>query len=77
MYNAKVEGGKPDTIASSVIIFNPTSNQPCVRRVTLRRAGEIEIKASYEGGTAEEFTTGVKTDICSFKCNTLFLLMHR
>jgi len=65
--NAEVEGGEPDTIASSVIMFNPSSNQPCVRRVTLRRAGEFEVKASYEGGASEQFPTGVKTDICSFK----------
>ena len=75
--NAEVEGGEPDTIASSVIMFNPTLNQPCVRKVTLRRAGEVEVKASYEDGTAEEFPTSVKTDIYSFKCNTIFLIMHR
>jgi len=65
--NAEVEGGEPDTIASSVIMFNPESNQPCVRRVTLRRAGEFEVKASYEGGAGEGFPEGIKTDICSFK----------
>merc|ERR1740136_35060 len=64
---ATEEGGEADTIASSVIMFNPSSNQPCVRRVTLRRAGEFEVKASYEGGSSEQFPTGVKTDICSFK----------
>jgi len=65
--NAEVEGGEPDTIASSVIMFNPESNQPCVRRVTLRRAGEFEVKASYEGATGDDFPEGIKTDICSFK----------
>merc|ERR1712086_948363 len=65
--NAEVEGGEPDTIASSVIMFNPESNQPCVRRVTLRRAGEFEVKASYEGAAGEGFPEGIKTDICSFK----------
>jgi len=67
--NAEVEGGEPDTIASSVIMFNPISNQPCVRRVTLRRAGEFEVKASYEGAASEDFPPGGKTDICSFKIN--------
>jgi len=65
--NAEVEGGEPDTIASSVIMFNPESNQPCVRRVTLRRAGEFEVKASYEAGAGEGFPEGIKTEICSFK----------
>merc|ERR1712106_524944 len=65
--NAEVEGGEPDTIASSVIMFNPESNQPCVRRVTLRRAGEFEVKASYEAGAGEGFPEGIKKEICSFK----------
>jgi len=65
--NAEVEGGEQDVIANSVIMFDPSSNQPCVRRVTLRRAGEFEVKASYEGGAEEGFPEGIKTEICSFQ----------
>jgi len=65
--NAEVDGGEQAAIANSVVMFDPSSNQPCVRRVTLTRAGEFEVTASYEGNAEEGFPEGIKKEICSFK----------
>jgi len=64
---AEVDGTDRDAVANEVVMFDGTSNFPCVRRVTLRRTGGFEVNASYEGGVAEGFPDGVDAHICKFQ----------
>merc|ERR1712157_648994 len=64
---AEVDGTDRDAVSNAVVMFDGSSNLPCVRRVTLRRSGNFEVKASYVGGAPEGFPDGVDTDICTFR----------
>jgi len=72
--NAEEEGmeidgktSESDIPTNSVIMFNRGSNFNSVRRVTLRRPGKFEVKASYDSASPEsQFPEGVANDIATF-----------
>jgi len=56
--------GEPEG-GDSVVMFERGGTFPCVRRVTLRRAGEFAVRAGYDAG-AEYLPVGTAQEICGF-----------
>mmetsp|Transcript_35159 Transcript_35159/g.52268 ORF Transcript_35159/g.52268 Transcript_35159/m.52268 type:complete len:819 (-) Transcript_35159:144-2600(-) len=65
--SAEADTGDADAAAAnSVVMFNRGSNFPVVRRVTLRRAGEFAVQASYDSSSIEYGAAKGPFEICSF-----------
>jgi len=66
----EVEGSAEgsDLPSNSVVMFDRGSNFPVVRRVTLRRAGEFVVKASYDDGASKYgYPESSDKEIATFK----------
>eukprot|EP00978_Attheya_sp_CCMP212_P029881 scaffold107872_cov51-Attheya_sp.AAC.4 len=61
--NGDTEGNEP---SNSVVMFDRGSAFPCVRRVTLRRAGEFVVTASYDDSAKDHNFPGSSQEIASF-----------
>lgn len=69
----EVDGSSDVTPTDSVVMFERGLNFPIIRRVTLRRAGEFDVKVSYDDTTVTGAASGADlppssaTDVCAFR----------